>query len=90
MQARTLVRQAVVMPKTMWPVVILANEESLEESASSEEEPPAAEQKTRPGSTTRKGTTRGRVGKEPAERQGPKSQLAVTLTTPQLVLCDQC
>ena len=82
------VRQAVAMLKITWPVVILVNEESVEGSESSEEssakegELPAAEQKTRPGSTTRKGTTRARVGKEPVERQGPKSQLAVTLMTP--------
>ena len=88
MQARMPDRQAVAMLKTTRPVVILANEESSEGSESSEEsetkegEPPAAEQKTRPGSTTRKGTTRARVGKEPAERQGPKSQPVVTLTTP--------
>ena len=71
MQARMPVRQAVAMLKITWPVVILANEESAEGSKSSEEssakegELPAAEQKTRPGSTTRKETTRARVEKEP-------------------------
>ena len=96
MQARMPVRQAAATPKTMQPVVILADEESLEGSKSSEErkakegEPLATEQKTRPGSTTRKGTTRARVGKEAAEQQGPKSQLAVMLTTPPPVPCDQC
>ena len=90
MHTRTPVRQAVVMPKTMWPVVILANEESLEESESSEEEPPATEQKTRPGSTTRKGTTRVRAGKGLVERRGPKSQPAVTLAMPRPVPCNWC
>ena len=72
-QARTPVRQAAATPKTMQPMVILVNEESLEESESSEETGAregkllATEQKTRPGNTTRKGATRARVGKEPAE-----------------------
>ena len=93
-QARTPVRQAAAMLKIMQPIVILANEESSEGSESSEAseakegEPPAAEQKTRPGSTTRKGMTRAKVG-DPVERQGPKSQLVVTLTTPRPVLCDR-
>ena len=95
-QAKTPVRQAAATPKIMWPVVILANDESSEGSKSSEEseakegELLAAEQKTRPGSTTRKGMTRARVGKEPAEQWGPKSQLAVMPTTPRPVLCDRC
>ena len=71
-QARMPVRQAAAMPKITRPVVILANEESsegsesLEESEAEEGEPLAAEQKTRPGSTTRKGTTRAKVG-DPVE-----------------------
>ena len=81
-QARTPVRQAAATLKTMWPVVILVNEESSEESKAREGEPPPAEQQTRPGSATRKGTTRARVGKEPAEQWGPKSQPAMTLMTP--------
>ena len=95
-QARMLVRKVAATLKTTQPMVILANEESLEEGESSEEskaregKPLAAKQKTRPGNTTRKGTTRTRVGKEPAERWGPKSQPAVMLTMPRLVLCDRC
>ena len=89
-QARTLVRQVAATPKTTRPVVILANEESSEESEVREGKLPATEQKTRPGNTTRKGMTRARAGKEPVEQRGPKSQLAVMLTTPRLVLCDQC
>ena len=92
-QARMLVRQAVATLKTTGPVVILANEESSEESKATgqkEGEPPAVQQKTRPRSATRKGTTGVRAGKEPVERQGPKSEPAVMLSTPQPVLCDRC
>ena len=67
MQARTPVRQAAAMLKTTWPMVILANEVSSEESEVREEKLPATEQKMRLGNTTRKGTTRAREGKEPAE-----------------------
>ena len=67
MQARMPVRQAVATLKTTWPVVILANEESLEESEAKEGELAAAEQTTRLGSTTRKGMTRARAEKEPVE-----------------------
>ena len=77
-QARTPVRKAVVTLKTMRPVVILANEESSEESKARQGEPAAVEWQTRPGSATRKGTTRARVGKELMEGQGLKSQPAVT------------